>query len=74
MTATPESAPRPYRRMKRKPPKGTRCDMSIGADYTRKQPTVVRCSALATVEFKGGPLGWETWVCDEHAKALENKT
>lgn len=62
----------PYVRQKRKPPKGMRCDMSVVVDYSHKTPTIKRCKNAATVEFKGGPLKFETWVCEACAATLED--
>lgn len=59
------------KRNKRKPPKGARCDATIGADYSRHAPTIKRCTEMATVEMKGGPFGHEAWFCEDCAKAIE---
>jgi hypothetical protein len=45
--------------------------MSVGVDYSSKQPHVVNCKNAATAELRGGALPFETWVCEEHAKKLE---
>lgn len=59
------------RRMKRKPPKDTQCDMSVGVDSSGFSPRVKRCPNTATVEFKGAAPVGETWVCDDCAKTLD---
>jgi hypothetical protein len=62
---------KPYARQRRKPPKGSRCDAHVGVDAASHQPRVRGCPNEATVELKGGLFPWETWVCEEHAKWLE---
>ena len=62
-----------YHRTKKHPPEGQRCDASVGMDPKSKKPRVLTCGEPATVELKGGPLPWETWVCEAHAKHLEAK-
>lgn len=51
-----------------KPPDGERCDTMKVMDG---RPT--RCERRATVELKGGPFPWETWVCEPCAKILLEK-
>ena len=60
---------RPYVRQKRKPPKGTRCDCK-SPDYSKHAPQLKGCPNEATVELKGGPLPFETWVCESCAERL----
>lgn len=62
---------RPYVRTKKRPPSGTRCDSHVGVDPESRAPRLLRCPNQATVEFKGGPLPFETWVCESCAKVLE---
>lgn len=64
----------PYVRQNRKPPKGERCDAHIGVDpHASQTPTLLRCTNLATVEFKGGPLPFETWLCESCAENIEKR-
>lgn len=63
---------KPYVRTKQRPPKGTRCDCHVGVS-SGHEPSVLRCTELATVELKGGALSWETWACESCAAKLEAK-
>lgn len=56
-----------------KPPKDTRCDMSVGWSPDQYgQPIIHRCPkwAMETVWYPGHPATHEVWVCTEHAESL----
>lgn len=56
----------------KKPPKGSKCEVSIGTEKSAGKSIIVRmCGKPATVELCGG-MPWETWVCAECARELLN--
>ncbi len=57
------------KRTKKSPPKGKRCDASIGVNYGGASPTLTMCAELATVELVEEPFA-EVWVCEKHARML----
>lgn len=54
-----------YRKTPHAPPEGEWCDCQTSTDDGVKS-----CPNLATVELKGGPFSFETWVCQGCAEHL----
>lgn len=58
------------KRTNKKPPKNTRCDAHIGVNNSGPSPQVGRCSNKATIELVGiNPVG-ETWLCEDCANKI----
>jgi len=55
----------------RPPPRGSKCDASVGVNYDGPAPTLISCKNEATVTLppgRGGP--WESWVCASCGRSL----